>query len=311
MLLPTPAPALQDRSSMFSRALRIPLLMAAAVGVPYVATNGPELGDLLDFSSANQAGSDPGGTAAGAHSQQPISPTQGPGSVLYPVETPLEGVKDVSLDEIFRLDVSKEWVYRRWSRKSTALSELGLYGIRVALVTGTELHDLAGSLTYFFGQDGRVQRISFRGRTGDTTQLVKLAVGRFGLQQQASAIVGEQLFQIRRGDQVFSELRTRPTSVLWASSPHDSFLVNFELQRGDATTPLRSQLELLGPAAAKAAAAEQVNAAAQQNSPDQAASVEEKVADVKSGGQTWKAFFPRSRVPREQVESLDQRERLW
>ncbi len=288
---------------MFSRMLGIPLLLGAAVGVPYVATNGPDLEGLWN-KATEQAGQS--GDASG---QQAALPT---GSLANGADISLTGnladqrVTNVTLREALRFDISKEWVYQRWARKSTALSKLGLYGIRVALVTGTELHDVAGSLTYLFGQDGRLQQISFRGRTGDTTQLVMLAAKQYGLQPQPTAIAGEQLFQVRQGEHVYSELRTRPSSVLRTNSLHDSFMVNLELQRPDVTTTLPAVFLPLPEV--KQPAAEVV---AQEEAKKMAEAGEQAAADENSAGDSWKAFFPRSRVPSEQVESLDQRGRLW
>ncbi|HMP07303.1 MAG TPA: hypothetical protein PJ982_13200, partial [Lacipirellulaceae bacterium] len=130
----------------------------------------------------------------------------GPGGNLFPASRPLEGAPSYSLTEVLRFDVTKEWVYQRWPRKSTGLAELDLYGVRVPLVTGTQLTDLAGSLTYFFDYAGRVQRISFRGRTGDTTQLIYLAAQRFGLTAQPALAAGEQLLEVRRGQDVISRV---------------------------------------------------------------------------------------------------------
>jgi hypothetical protein len=278
--------------------LGIPVLLGAAVAVPYVSTNGPE--GLKDWwNSAAAASSEPTVDLPAAPAQHQFDPApRGPGHEIYPVTTPLEGNPSVSLEEVFRFDVTKEWVYEHWARKSTALAELGLYGVRVPLVTGTEIHDLAGSLTYLFDQAGKVQRISFKGNTGDTTRIVALAQQN-GLQPQTVAIVGEQLFQIKRGDDVFSELHTRPSSVLWSSSPHDSFAVLLELQRPEATTPLPSRLPPLPEVKAPPAA---------QAKGEQAA---EDVEAKKGFSESIKAFFPRSRVPSEQVESLEKRDRIW
>ncbi|MDZ4659623.1 MAG: DUF6690 family protein [Bythopirellula sp.] len=282
---------------MFSRILGIPVLLGAAVAVPYLSTNGPD--------SLKQWWSSVGAASAESVPKLPELTTRdrmdpaprGPGYEIFPVSTPLEGNPSVSLEEVFRFDVTKEWVYERWARKSTALAELGLYGVRVPLVTGTQIHDLAGSLTYFFDQSGKVQRISFKGNTGDTTKVIALAQA-YSLQPQASAIVGEQLFQTKRGNDVFSELRTRPSSVLWSSSPHDSFAVELDLQRPEATVPLPSKLlpfpEVKAPATT-AKSGEEQNAEGEKN----------------SFQESMKAFFPRSRVPSEQVESLEKRDRLW
>jgi len=288
---------------MFSRVLGIPLLLGAAVGVPYVATNGPDLEGLWS-GAAQQLGQS--GDASG---QQAVIPTGSPAQGADNSQASNfaeQRVANVTLREALRFDISKEWVYQRWARKSTALSKLGLYGIRVALVTGTELHDVAGSLTYLFGPDGRLQQISFRGRTGDTTQLVNLAARQYGLQPQPTAIAGEQLFQVRQGEHVYSELRTRPSSVLRTSSLHDSFMVNLELQHPDVTTPLPAVFlplpEVKQPTA---------EVAAQEEAKILAEAGKQAAADESSAEDSWKAFFPRSRVTSEQVESLDQRGRLW
>lgn len=294
---------------MFSRILSVPILLAAAVGVPYVATHGPNMDGLLSrFQTSDSATpADAQGVPAKlVRSQVP----QGPGAALYPTTTPLEGKRAMSLQEVFNMNVSKEWVYQHWARKSTALSELGLFGIRVPLVTGTQLHDLAGSLTYFFGNDGKVKRISFRGTTGDTTQLVMLATRQYGLQQQSTPIASEQLFQIRRKSEVFSELRTRPAPVLWASSPHDSFSVDLDLQSPAATTPLPSRMLPL-PVAKTPPPQQPTLTAAQQRRASDAKQAAESTEKAAKNEDSWKAFFPRSRVPKKQVESLERRGQLW
>ena len=299
---PFPAPS-GDPNLMFGRALGIPLLLAAAVGVPYVATNGSSgtgfwkkgfwNSSTEPVSSQRAVGAE---SLAGASSSE-LPSMQGPGAVLYPETTPLEGAPSMSLHDVFRFNVSREWVYQHWARKSTALAELGSYGIRVPLVTGTQLFDLAGSLTYFFGEDGRVERISFRGRTGDTTQIVMLMIQRYGMVQQATPVVGEQLFQFRRNEQVISELRTRPAHVLWTSAPHDSFAVELELQRPDATTPLPPRDLPLSTVADAASL------------PENAAAASTKTAEQEAED-GWN-LFPRSRIPQGQVKNLDRRDLSW
>lgn len=294
---------------MFSRILSVPLMLGAAVGVPYVATNGPNIDGLFATSDGPAPAESNEELLRKQLAQPGHMPThQGPGAKLYPTATPLEGMPAMSLHEVFNMNVTKEWVYQRWARKSTALSELGLFGIRVPLVTGTQLHDLAGSLTYFFDRTGRVQRISFHGTTGDTSQIVMLAAQQFGLQQQATPVSGQQLLQIRRNDQVFSELRTRPAPVLWDSSPHDSFAVDLDLQHPNATTPLPSRLAPLPNATAQPL--QQQNAAMQQQAAEREAQQAAEVQKAKSKD-AWKAYFPRSRVPKPQVNSLDRRSDLW
>jgi hypothetical protein len=272
-----------------------------------VATNAPEW--KQQWNAPPAAGTSGGPNAppllAGDVLQRPLPSTAmpgGPGATLFPTQTPLEGTPAVSLGEVFRLDVTKDWVYARWPRKSTALAELDLFGVRVPLVTGAQLHDVAGSLTYYFGPEGRVRLISFRGRTGDTTQVVQLVTQRFGLQQQPTLVAGEQLFQTRDGEKVLSSLRTRPAPVLWASSPHDSFSVELDLQDPATARPLAQNLPSIPSPVTPAPTAAQ--AASTRSSPA-AASEADEAADEKSVEPGWKAFFPRRRVPSEQILNLD------
>jgi hypothetical protein len=129
------------------------------------------------------------------------------------------------------MDVTKEWVYAHWARKSTGLADPERFGIRVALVTGTSHADLAGSLTYYFNAHGQVDHISLRGRTGDTTQVVQLLTQRYDFKRQPPTRPGEQLFQVKWNGRVQSEFRSVPDEVLWSTSAHRSFLVELELER--------------------------------------------------------------------------------
>jgi hypothetical protein len=292
-------------------------LLAAAVAVPYVANKAPEWKNTWNGGGAPTTAAPAAPSAWPGIGQHNPSLTGSP----WPTNTPaaganpqapsasitpgvqsqasLEGTPTYSVAEVLRLDVTKEWVYQRWARKSTALSELDLYGVRVPLVTGTRVQDLAGSLTYFFTPDGRVQRISFRGRTGDTTQLVALVTQNYGFQWQTPTAAGEQLLQVHRGEEILCELRTRPAPVLWSNSPNNSFNVNLELQNPATARPLKPILAPL-PEPTTAGAAANAQAGASPNGKAAAAAADDKPAEPR-----WKAFFPRSRTPKGQIKNLD------
>ena len=293
---------------MFSRLLGVPLMLAAAVGVPYIATHGPNIDGLFPAGGVAQT-ADTSATAPQTHEEVATLPRLGPESAIYSSTTPLEGIPSLSLQDVFNLNVTREWVYQRWARKSTALSEFGLFGVRVPLVTGTQMHDMAGSLTYYFDHAGRVNRISFHGSSADTSQLVALVTQQFGLQQQPTLVAGEQLFQIQREQHVFSELRTRPAPVLWSNAPHKSFAVDLELQHPQSTTPLPSRLAPL-PVVKNPPKPQPAEGSAEKMTAKKEGKGEEarkKGSDEKA----WKAFFPRSRVPSKQVDGLDRRSRMW
>ena len=100
-----------------------------------------------------------------------------------------------SLAEVLRFDVTVDWVMQRWPRVSTGLPYLQLQGYRVPLVTGTGVADLAGSLTYYFNAQQQVQRITFRGTTGDPSALVALLAGRYHFARRLTNDPGVVLYE--------------------------------------------------------------------------------------------------------------------
>lgn len=91
---------------------------------------------------------------------------------------PMSFTPTIDLASLFRFDISESWVTQRWQRVSTCPADQGLHGLRVALVTGTNSWDLHGALTYYFDSGHRLQRITYRGWTGDANRLLQI------LQQQ-------------------------------------------------------------------------------------------------------------------------------
>src|SRR5204862_1183718 len=57
-------------------------------------------------------------------------------------------------------------------------------GMRVALVSGTRPDDVAGSMTYYFDEYHRLQRITFTGLTQDARRLLAAVVTPNGLKSQ-------------------------------------------------------------------------------------------------------------------------------
>lgn len=103
---------------------------------------------------------------------------------------PMQFVPVSNFQEIFRFDVSPTWAKQRWERLTAIPVENGLHGLRTALVTGTNSWDLNGALTYFFDQNHRTQRITFRGWVGDPSRLIDIATKHFGLKQRPTHWAG-------------------------------------------------------------------------------------------------------------------------
>jgi hypothetical protein len=215
----------------------VAMLLGVTIGLPYAASHlsndGAKVSRPPPGVSAAQA---PTAGSPGPWLQAAATPTaspnsvEGPGSLVYTSTAPLEGTRFHSVDQVLRFNINKDWVYRNWARKSTWPTDVGLVGVRVPLVTGTDIAALAGSLTYFFNAQGQLEHISFRGRTGDTTALVNFLARTYQF-QWSSAPVGEQVYQVKNGNRVQSELRTRPEAVLWTTAPHSSIAVELELAR--------------------------------------------------------------------------------
>jgi hypothetical protein len=99
--------------------------------------------------------------------------------IASPTKLAIDDAPIMGLDEVFRFDLAPTDVLHRWPRVSTELPYLHLHGYRVPLVSGTDESALAGALTYYFNPAQQVQRITFRGTTGDPRALVMLLTGRY------------------------------------------------------------------------------------------------------------------------------------
>lgn len=163
---------------MFVRPMLLTGVLVAAAAIPYV---------LLDEKLSK--------SARGQWHRLVGTPDEKQGDVLASLKattekaqaalTPKAGAAPpVAIEEVFRFDVTPQWVTSRWPRVSTVAGEPKQLGMRVPLVSGTQIHDVAGSLTYYFDEHHQVQRITFTGLTGDPRRLLAATVTPNGLQSQ-------------------------------------------------------------------------------------------------------------------------------
>lgn len=137
-----------------------------------------------------------------------------------------------SLAEVLRFDVSVEWITRRWSRVSTGLPHLQLQGYRVPLVTGGGVADVAGSLTYYFNAQQQVERITFRGTTGDPRVLVGLLTGRHRFTRRLTNSPGVVLYEaIDVDQQPIGTVNIRSAQVIRADRPLGRYEVDLMMDR--------------------------------------------------------------------------------
>ncbi len=206
------------------RSATLVAMAAGAVGIPYVVSesgiSGTEQAAVVEHFDA--AGLD--GAATGAAAAPHLPPQAGAAPALT-------GSLSGDLAEPFRFEITPDWVMRRWHRVSTISNQPELQGYRVPLVTGTREHDLAGSLTYFFDRDKKLQRIVFHGSTGNAVPLVQRLMSLYGFRQEVSSEPGLYLYRVRWNGKPVSELQLRPASVVDANSPHGRVDVHLLIER--------------------------------------------------------------------------------
>ncbi len=201
-------------------------LAAGAVGVPYavsesgVADKTHEVASIEDEFALETPG---------------LAPTTSP---LYPPMVSSGGIKPSptgtlsgDLGEPFRFEITADWVMRRWERVSTVSNQADLQGYRVPLVTGTREYDLAGSLTYFFDHNKKLQRIVFHGQTGNAVPLTKKLTQMYGFKRENSPDPGLYLFRVRWDGKPVSELQLRSSTIVHAGDPHGRVDVHLLIER--------------------------------------------------------------------------------
>jgi len=154
---------------------------------------------------------------------------------------PLSFTPTIDLSSLFRFDITEQSITSRWDRVSTNPFDQGLHGLRVAVVTGTNSWDLHGSLTYYFDANHRLQRITYRGWTGDATQLLQ-ALQPYRLRPQPTHLAGFYLSK-RSG------LLIKRPAVIDKSNPVQQLALILEINNPRGNTPLSNDFQSLLPAA--------------------------------------------------------------
>jgi hypothetical protein len=147
-------------------------------------------------------------------------------------KTALEGAPVADLAEVLRFDVTPGWVISRWPRVSTGGPHLQLQGYRVPLVTGTKESDIAGSLTYYFNAQQKVQRITFHGATGDPQLLIRLLTSRHAFVRRLTNDPGLVVFEAPQADgRRTSLLKLTSVGVVKSSDPRRRLKVELAMER--------------------------------------------------------------------------------
>jgi len=159
--------------------------------------------------------------------QNPVLPPAVRLSGLDPLGPASDLQPPIDLREVLRFDIDPDFVYRRFARVSTVLSDLSLDGLRVPLVSGTQAYDVAGSLTYYFDINKKLRRIQMQGVTGDARGLIELMVQHYRLHAEPS--LGGQLLTTRWNNRVTSFMHVAPAPVVTSASPNARFAFYLEI----------------------------------------------------------------------------------
>ncbi|MEM8680328.1 MAG: DUF6690 family protein [Planctomycetota bacterium] len=162
-----------------------------------------------------------------------------PYAVGGPSEPPITGPIVQNGTDLIRFDLTPDWIVSQWPRVSTGLPDGRLYGMRVAMVSGSGVQALAGSLTYYFDAQQVMQRIVFNGSTGDPAPLIADLSRRFGLEQDP--LLGTHVLTHRSNGQVTGWLRVKPAAIIRASQPFQRYDVQLELANPRHPLPLSSR----------------------------------------------------------------------
>lgn len=148
--------------------------------------------------------------------------------------TPEYVIPTTDFAEVFRFDMRPDYLVQRWPRVTAATAGIQLQGYRVPLLTGTREDDLAGAVTYYFNPRQEVQRITFRGTTGNANRLIQYLAAQFGFCHRPTNDPGLFLYVVpeegSRGG-VKSYLWIRPQRVLRAAEPHARFELDLVIER--------------------------------------------------------------------------------
>ena len=220
---------------MLGKSVRLLVVLGASVGIPYAWFNdgvAPTMKNKVRewISGAKQTDSSFDQSLLTDTTRNSFRQETLPGINFATPEMDSElagGVGDLS--QVLQFNITPSWIMERWSRVSTVHTETGLEGFRVALVTGTKLEDVTGSLTYYFDAQQQLRRITLKGLTGDDRQLVHHVSQQFNLRSEPALGAGTHV--ARWNGKPTSLLRITHAPVLRSKRPHERLEIMLELNR--------------------------------------------------------------------------------
>jgi hypothetical protein len=215
---------------MFGNRMRLMTMLGIAAGIPYMWFNATlRSAAKSGWQSISRASSSLSSTISG--SDEPTWPISiddfSSGFAPRDPKAPAAGISIHKLEEVLRFDVTPRWVTDQWDRISTIRAERDLVGMRVPLVTGTGVQDIAGTLTYYFDAGHQLRRLTLYGQTGDDRMIANHLVQQFGLRQEPH--LGAGMYLLRWNAKPMNVLRVSHSTVIRADEPQARYIVELEL----------------------------------------------------------------------------------
>lgn len=215
-------------------------IIATAVGGPYMVTE-TEVGRTLSGQVRSVVGSASDGTLLSASDPNAHQTTEklwdsriGSRDLEKFATTGTQRIAGgpvADFRDVLRFDISPGWVAEHFSRVTTVLSDLRLEGLRVPIVTGTKTDDIAGTVTYYFRPDHRLQRICLHGFTGDPTRLVETMTTNYRMKPRPTLDAGVYTIDWNGGPT--SVLKVTRAPIMYADATRAQHTIFLELNQPD------------------------------------------------------------------------------
>ncbi|MEZ6092863.1 MAG: DUF6690 family protein [Pirellulaceae bacterium] len=238
------------------RKLIMPLVVGGLIGLPFWMSAGDDnQSDLSGLTGANVV------NQGGIPSYLPNSGIQvtgglgqvvdfgGKPNVILPGNAngpdlnamPLAFVPITNFGEVFSFDIAVPSIKQRWERVSIFEAPNNVTAYRVDLVTGVNRTDVYGCLTYYVGSSGKIDKVDFRGWTGDVQPFVDFATSSFNLKKVNSRSLGAYL-NASWGSTVGALLLQNPP-IIRQDNPNQSVAIFLEVCRPGAGGKISDELK--------------------------------------------------------------------
>ncbi|MFN9182660.1 MAG: DUF6690 family protein [Planctomycetota bacterium] len=219
-----------------NRSLFYPLMLAGALGMPVLLVNDRNGQPLPMVQTQDQTAA----ALAGFPIPGPVTAYY-PGTALGPdlSAQPLQFMPVQDLGQVFRFDWTPEMITQRWERVSVIEEGDGLRGMRVAFVSGVNTTDIHGSLTFYFDAGKVLQRIGFRGWTGDPTAIAGLVQNAYQMQPKRSNLSG--CYTSSSWGRTKGVMLLKPPAVIRAELPQQRMAILLDLVNPNGTAQVSEE----------------------------------------------------------------------